>query len=580
MVHISQQNNIHIFAVANSIVSKSAKNLRQVYQDMPDVPTGDFFSPWPKLDRTRYVTLALVTNFGLTRDDDFTHRTLRKSEDDIPQHKYAVPYENIFPKKLSKNYQILISGRPGAGKTVLLTKVSKDWAQGKCLTNIKILLHVSLRELVSKSDRPELDDIVNMCVASKDAARSLCASIEELNGEGVCFALDGLDEYPNRSKGGDCIMKLIHKKILPSATVMITSRPTASSDVPVSSIDLHVEIVGFMPEQISEYIHDYYQSISEPYKAHDLLAYLDSHPNVKDMCYLPLHLAMILYINQYRGSDPLPETETDIYTRFITHSVLRYIWRERKDKDTMYLNIRHFKDMEDELNTEELDLFHTICHIAFKTKLFSNLIFSSSYLKDNFQLRGSNQLTANSLGLLSHYAKKVATGIEPQFSFQHLTVQEFLGAYHLSVSSPEDCLKYIRSHGNTSDMRELWRFFVGLTKSDGSSVEYYKEILAVNPSQGSDTLFLTRCLFEAQNTPSSQQCCRILLESRNGTINVSNIVLNSPDCSAIGYSISQCSDHLKQLVMNYCQVGPGGIEALKYQMVKVSAQFPNAWNMQ
>ena len=131
-----------IFLVAHNIITKLAKKIQVTYKDMPDIPTGDFFSPWSKVDHTRYVTLALVRNTGLTQADDFSHRTLRKLEDDIPRHKDAVLYKDIFTTQVLHKAQILISWRPGAGKTVFLTKVVKDWASKICLEGIELLLHI------------------------------------------------------------------------------------------------------------------------------------------------------------------------------------------------------------------------------------------------------------------------------------------------------------------------------------------------------------------------------------------------------------------------------------------------------
>ena len=548
---------------------------------MPDIPTQDFFSPWPKIDRTRYVTLALVSSYGMLHDDDFTHRTLRKSEDDIPKHKYSVEYSEVFPRDIQPfNSLVLISGRPGAGKTVLLMKITKDWAKGECLTNVKILFHVSLRELANKNDHPDINDVLDAFFTNKDEIRNIAAAIESVDGDGVCFALDGLDEYPNRSCSSDFVMELIMKRKFPLALVIVTSRPNASDQVPTPLRQKHVEIVGFMPEQIKEYINDYYEARGQVSKAQDLIDYLDIHPNIKDMCYLPLHLAMILYINQFRRSDPLPETETEVYLRFVSHSVIRYIKRDKKDEEYVY--IRHFGDMEEFLSENELKLFNSICMIAFEMRAASQLIFDDSVLKDKFHFKRDEriQFKDNGLGILTNCVKKVAEGQMPQFSFQHLTIQEFLGAHYLTQLN--DPSFYISKYGNSNDMKELWRFFIGLSKSSSSFFQYYNTIVQVNPSTGSDTLFLLRCLFEAQGGTFVVEGCDALLDSRNGTINVSNIVLNSPDCSAVAYVISQSPQKLKQLLMNYCQIGPEGIIAIKNQITKSSdfIEFSNIWNMQ
>ena len=547
---------------------------------MPDIPTSDFFSPWPKLDHTHYVTLALVPNQETF--NDFSYYTLRKSPDDIPGYNYSIEYEEVFPNILQPlSSLILISGRPGIGKTVLLTKVSKDWAKGEILQNIAILFHVSLSELVSKTDDPELEDVVNMFFTSTEHIDTITDAIEKVNGEGVCFALDGLDEYPNCVKRMDFIMSLIKKVELPLSTVIVTTRPHATGYIPANKKTCHIEVLGFMSQQIKEYINDYYTTILQPSKAEELIDYLYAHPNVKNMCYLPLHLAMILYINLFRGSDPLPETETEIYLRFVFQSIIRYIKRDKKDEEYVY--IRHFGDMEELLSNSELETFNSICLIAFETRATSKVIFYETLLRDrlNFEQGKCRQLVNNGLGILSSCIKKFSNcGQMTQFSFQHLTIQEFLGAHYLTQL--DDPSPYISKYGNSNDMRDLWKFFIGLSKSSNAFLEYYNTLVLLNPSTGSDTLFLLHCLFEAQGGTFVVEGCDAFLNSRNGTINVSNIVLNSPDCSAVAYVISQSPQKLKQLLMNYCQIGPEGIIAIKNQITKSSdfIEFSNIWNMQ
>ena len=71
---------------------------KDVYSTRPDIPSNDWL--WPRLSGTRFVTLALITNQSVTRDDAFTHRSLRNSEDDIPRYKMEIAYDEVFPKVL------------------------------------------------------------------------------------------------------------------------------------------------------------------------------------------------------------------------------------------------------------------------------------------------------------------------------------------------------------------------------------------------------------------------------------------------------------------------------------------------
>lgn len=567
-------------ADAGHAVKRFGRRLsKDVYSIRPDIPSNDWL--WPRLSGTRFVTLALITNQSVTRDDAFTHRSLRNSEDDIPRYKMEIAYNEVFPKVLSDSrFKILVSGRPGIGKTVLLSKVCKDWANEECLSNVVALIHVPLRELHGKCARPTLADILEMYCADQSTIHDLSRSIEHIGGEGICFALDGLDEYPNLYSPSDLITDLITSRILPQASVIVTSRPVASEKVKESMT--HVEIIGFMPRQIEEYITDYYKS--QQHLAKKLLAYIDTHPNVKDMCYLPLHLAMIVFLNKVSRSQNLPETESEIYHRFVSHSVIRYVVKEKRDEDDD-VYIEKFSDMKKFLSDEEYELFQNILCLALYAKIQSRIIFSVQDIENHFPTKFTHEqlknLKKNGLGIISSYRMYSDFGQQRFFSFQHLTFQEFLGAYHLSTLDVDDQKMMLERHGNNPSMREVWKFFFGIIKSTDSVPLLYDKLAQLNPAKGVETLFLCRCAFETQGEDCSQELCCQLLSSREcQKMDISNVVLSSPDCSAIGFVLYNSPLEVKQLLMNYCQVGVEGIEALKAQLSKCPIEFEKISNFQ
>ena len=562
-------------------VKQFGRHLSQdVYSTRPDIPSNYWL--WPRLSGTRFVTLALITNQSVTRDDAFTHRSLRNSEDDIPRYKMEIAYNEVFPKVLSDSrFKILVSGRPGIGKTVLLSKVCKDWANEECLSNVVALIHVPLRELHGKCARPTLADILEMYCADQSTIHDLSRSIEHIGGEGICFALDGLDEYPNLYSPSDLITGLITNRILPQASVIVTSRPVASEKVK-ERMNTHVEIIGFMPTQIEEYITDYYES--QQHLAKKLLAYIDTHPNVKDMCYLPLHLAMIVFLNKVSRSQNLPETESEIYHRFVSHSVIRYVVKEKRDEDDD-VYIEKFSDMKKFLSDEEYELFQTISCLALYAKIQSRIIFSVQDIEDHFPTKFTHEqlknLEKNGLGIVSSYRMYSDFGQKRFLSFQHLTFQEFLGAYYLSTLDVDHQKMMLERHGNNLSMREVWKFFFGIIKSTDNAPLLYDKLAQLNPAKGVETLFLCCCAFETQGEDCSQELCHQLLSSREcQKMDISNIVLSSPDCSAIGFVLYNSPLEVKQLLMNYCQVGVEGIEALKAQLSKSSIEFENISNFQ
>ena len=83
-----------------------------------------------------------------------------------------------------------------------------------------------------------------------------------------------------------------------------------------------VEVIGFSKDQIYAYI-DAYPFPTDPVNmVSKLKSFLNQHPNVLHMCYLPVHAAIICFLfSQMEGN--LPHIETKIYEKFIIATLLR-----------------------------------------------------------------------------------------------------------------------------------------------------------------------------------------------------------------------------------------------------------------
>ena len=509
------------------------------------------------------------------------------------EERCEISYEELFntSSELS-NKRILITGRPGAGKTVLLTKISKDWSNEKCLQNVTILLHVSLRRLAidicSRSSRSsdcfsKLEDIVSTFFEYKleaDIAK-YAKAIADSSGEGVCFAFDGLDEYANRSDlytPNDFVKCVINKSKLPLSSAIITCRPDASGSVPIERPI--IEILGFKDKQISEYVEYCFHTLdsrSQFHHAQQLLRYLDDHLKVKETCRLPLYLAIIVKI--YQLLNGLPSTETEIYLYFVLHSIRRYLGRE-KNAEMTFSNI---DDLED-VHKEEYHLFLDICHVAYLMRYNSYSVISDGKLKDILKLESmpiEHTKVRKGLGILYSICKKIGPGFQLQFSFQHHAIQEYLGAYHLSKYHLNDLEKYPYIDTcrllNMNHMRGLGRFFFGIVQTTDHFSPCFDHLLELNDVQSENNIFLMQCLFEVQSG-TVEESCKKFLQSRNSILNVSRVILTTPDCSAIGYVMCHCPEMVKGLLMNYCKVNSTGIDALQSHITEV--KFPEMENLQ
>lgn len=152
----------------------------------------------------------------------------------------------------SKNIKlILFEGRTGSGKTTLMIKISRDWANGEFLRG-KLLIFVKLGRLETSSD-VNLTNIIQCACPTFDKKdiTNLCEMIREHEGLNAAFIFDGLDEYCTTKTS--VVTDIIKGKTLPNARVIVSSRPAASQKFRRYA-GKKVEVVGFLQHNVKEYI--------------------------------------------------------------------------------------------------------------------------------------------------------------------------------------------------------------------------------------------------------------------------------------------------------------------------------------
>ena len=165
----------------------------------------------------------------------------------------------------------------------------------------------------------------------------------------IGFILDGMDEYQPQGMKSTYINKLLGCLAMPRALVVAVSRPAAVAKYR-RRVSMRIEVRGFFMEQIADYIESY--QFSSQSKCSDLTKYLEDHPNIHHMCYLPIQAAMVCFLFDELGGS-LPQTETEIYKEFTKHAVLRTMYRYKEEsivlsqKHTwsLYLNCKEKKEI-------------------------------------------------------------------------------------------------------------------------------------------------------------------------------------------------------------------------------------------
>ena len=501
------------------------------------------FPPVPKFS---YTNLALIEDTTETCRSAFFYNTIQGSVDDVIEKKVTITYEDLFESVTSQNRILLLEGRPGCGKTTLTRKISRDWGEGTILSFVKYLFLIPLRQFYTKPII-ELSSIFEYFASS-----SLETEISGNAGHGVCFIFDGLDEYSQKytADGQSWFEQLLRGEVLTSSIIMITSRPNAS--VPLrESVHLRGEVLGFLKKQVDEYIDKSYSN--NPSKASEVKAYLHNHQNIQHMCYVPLHLVMIIFIYNTCEEDkaPLPKTETDVYRLFTIMSLVRYYTKIGKD-----IVLRDLQS----IPSPESAIFLSVSKVAYNTTAASKSSLSLHDINCEFSVSD----VAN-LGFIVVDRKIGFAGGEPILSFIHLTNQEFLAAYHVSTLSSDEQLKAIREHIGQPHMGVVLKFFCGITGlqnpdhwtsiMDNALIKDFVDI-KVN-------LRALHCVFESQNG----QRCRELFSKAGGKLHIRNETLTLLDYCVVGYCLESASDAVKSITL-ICPLTAEGLEIIVQKLTR------------
>ena len=113
-----------------------------------------------------------------------------------------------------------------------------------------------------------------------------------------CSFLMWYDGLPLKLRYQGLLLQLLKGEVLPNCSVLVTSRPSATSDLLQAcspQIQKHREILGFT----QEYVKDYASSVfsSQPEMLDDFLIYISAseNPAINSLKYIPLNAAIIVH---------------------------------------------------------------------------------------------------------------------------------------------------------------------------------------------------------------------------------------------------------------------------------------------
>ena len=486
--------------------SKVKKYLLDLYTSQSEIPQDS----WPLFSPNHFVDLSLIKANKLqnTEDNFFVQNEIEA----ILEIREKVKYEDAF-SDYESGALLLVEGRPGSGKTTLAHKITKDWAKGTILKNVHMVFLISLRNDLEKSELFK--------TFFQSQSKVFQKKVEESRGDRVCFILDGYDEYSPRQRHKSVINQLIHNKYLPLAMTIVTSRPSATTILRPKATR-RIEILGFTKQQFFKFINSYpFDNFIN--SAHEiestkskLMTYLKACTNVLNMCYLPINASIICFLYSKNLGDNMPKTETQIYESFVIAIILRKL-----RLDDPYIQLHSLKDLEG----VDKECFSLICLLAFKMTIESKQIVHELPMS----LDSLNSSPFHGLLTIDRTAKLF--GLEDVVTFLHLTLQEYLAAYHLASLNEDQQMTMIILYSGKDHMLTTFKFYCGLVNMK-HKISQFDEITNVP-----DLLYRFHCAYETQE----ETVCYRAMELQQSGINIGFGVLTPADFTVLGYVISTAS---------------------------------------
>ena len=401
----------------------------------------------------------------------------RGNNDIISQVHSKIDIEDVLkPNDSDQSLTVVVDGPPGIGKTTLCRKLLNLWANGELKhKQYDLVLYCPLRN-INIAQANKLEQLLNYNYQYPNVSM-VTEWLERSHGKGLLIIFDGWDELSTQLRQSSLPTKIICKQLLNKCSVVVTSRSYASSSLlKLTSVNKHVQVMGFLEEEINTIIKGTLEN--NPQIAQELIDELKIRNDVYTLCYIPLICSIVIHVFEVNGQ--LPTTLTKLYENFILQAIRRYVANtgHYDPEDIQSLNEKH-------LPSNIATSFKEMCQFAYESLKENNpkMTFSSIEIQQHLKQTGY-------LGLIRNYDKDV-------YQFLHLSIQEFLAAWWIAKYN-EKTEKIFNVHFDDDHFRMCLRFVAGLTqlKHEKNYQQYFNKELDLQckwkPLFGFDVCYRSR----------------------------------------------------------------------------------------
>ncbi|XP_077992483.1 uncharacterized protein LOC144446564 [Glandiceps talaboti] len=354
-------------------------------------------------------------------------------------------------------HRILVEGEAGMGKSTFCRKISLDWALGSepVLQKYKLLFALELRQITTSGML--LDCIFDQLLTDDlGINRQHLENYIKNNQENILILLDGADELKDSLK--DDVFRLIRSKVLPKATIVVTTRPIGRPDL-IKFVDQHYIIKGFSQESIAVYVHKFFQYDAS--KAESLIEKIRNEETIENLAMNPL-LAVLLCVLWEDNSNYLPNRLCDLNNQLVWCIFKRYCAKHNISLQSQ----KHFPQ-------KYKEYFMKLGEMAYEGLKEMKVRFDVDDL-----LKYDIPKELLNMGFLNQEYSGARIQNVKFWVFLHKSFQEFIAAYYLHESGQSGDEATIRQLIENKDLHMVCLYICGLLKKLGTVVfEVFYDIL-------------------------------------------------------------------------------------------------------
>ncbi|CAJ0967982.1 unnamed protein product [Ranitomeya imitator] len=511
-----------------------------------------------------HYSLEIKKNELLTFGQQRIH--LQSKKEDKCKLKIHQLFDNLNDRRTPK--KILVSGVAGIGKTVFVQKLLLDFSNAVGYQHFDFVLNFTFRDL----------NLINTPVTLREVICKKHGHLSEMlndifkNSHNLLVILDGFDEFKSynqldfeqyvfdpdeKAEVPQLVGSLIKGELLPDATVLLTSRPTVISHIPVECIERFVIITGFSVTEIEEYFQKFFEN--EQVGSEHFVVVKENH-FLFTLCYIPAFCWIVCSV--LKGIPTLhierPKTMTDIYCHYL-----------------LVLLKHHSREV---YSTKDGAVLHGILglgQIAYQSLLKHETLF---YERDLEMFHKLPKDIVNSF--LDTTCVEELGYTENVLSFTHFTIQEFFAAFYYAHEEniTEDIMDTdIQEHlGIGSGYLDLFlRFLSGLlsvrnqailskhlnlgeSKKSKMYTSWLVKAIVEHCESGRYILHLLHCLFEQQLSSLASRITPSVVR-----LNVSDNVFSPIDFDVLAYFLDLLPLEMDELDLTATHVDAGYLKKLQ-----------------